>query len=398
MSVPFLLTGCFMALLGASDDVLFESLLIFDPASEEHGHVHASCVVECPGGDLRAVWYENGPELPAPYFSENRDKSDDVRIGGSRMAKGNIAWDACHVVSDTFGVSDNNPCMVVDRDGRLWLFHAVLLGVPEVSWTSALIRYKISAQYGEEGAPAWDMENLLIPHLFSLETTPNKAAPLPGNETDTPAKIRKREKSVDPYKTRLGWMPRSHPIIRSDGALLLPLANENYGIAAMAITKDGGATWAMGEAVPGRGLEQPTVVEFPDGMMKAFFRNGHLAHRIMSSDSKDGGVTWSPVEKTALPHPNAGIEAIVTASGRLLMIYNDSEEERDRLAVSLSDDRGLTWTHTRHLENTPGERFDYPSIIQGNDCSFHATYSYNTNTIKYAHFNEAWIMAGDDAS
>lgn len=398
MSVPFLLTGCVMALLGASGDILFESLLIFDPEAKSHGHVHASCIVECPNGDLRAVWYENGSELPPPYFSENRDKSDDVRIGGSRKAKDSAVWDACHVVSDTFGVSDNNPCMVVDRNDRLWLFHAVLLGVPEVSWTSALIRYKISGRYDEEGAPAWDTENLLIPHLFSLETTTNEAAPLPGNETDAPAQNRERKKSVDPYKTRLGWMPRAHPIIRSDGALLLPLANENYGIAAMAITKDGGATWEISQAVPGRGLEQPTVVEFPDGAMKAFFRNSHFARRILSSESKDGGVTWSPVEKTTLPHPNAGIEALLTDSGRLLMIYNDSEKERDRLAVSLSDDRGVTWTHTRHLENTPGERFDYPSIVQGGDGVFHATYSYNTKTIKYARFNEVWIMAGDDAS
>lgn len=398
MPIPFLLTGCIMALLGASDTVVFESSLIFDPAVEDHGHVHASCIVECPNGDLRAVWYENGPELPPPYFSENKDKSDDVRIGGSRMAKGNTAWDACHVVSDTFGVSDNNPCMVVDRDSRLWLFHAVLLGVPEVSWTSALIRYKRSAHFDGEGAPAWDMENILVPHLFSLETTQNEAAPLPGNESDAPPRTQSRKKKVDPFKTRLGWMPRAHPVILQDRALLLPLANENYGVAAMAITKDEGATWEISQAVPGRGLEQPTVAVFPDGMLKAFFRNSHIAHRILSSESKDGGHSWSPLEQTTLPHPNAGIEAIVTASGRLLMIYNDSEEERDRLAVSLSDDRGATWPHTRHIENTPGGRFDYPSLVQGSDGSFHATYSYDTKTIKYVHFNEAWIMAGDDAS
>ena len=74
------------------------------------------------------------------------------------------------------------------------------------------------------------------------------------------------------------------------------------------------------------------------------------------------------------------------------MIYNDKEDARDRLAVSISTDRGKTWQWTRHLEDTPGERFDYPSIIQAKDDTLHATYSYNTSAIKYVRFNEAWVQ------
>ena len=43
----------------------YHNELIFDPAVQSHGHVHASCIVECPNGDLLAVWYENGPKLPS---------------------------------------------------------------------------------------------------------------------------------------------------------------------------------------------------------------------------------------------------------------------------------------------------------------------------------------------
>ena len=76
----------------------------------------------------------------------------------------------------------------------------------------------------------------------------------------------------------------------------------------------------------------------------------------------------------------------------LAIIYNDKESSpRDRLAVSISSDRGQTWRWTRHLENTPGQRFDYPSIVQARDGSLHATYSYNLKTIKHATFDEAWI-------
>ena len=394
----FAIVAC--AIMSASMDQPFcEMALIFDPDKESHGHVHASCIVACPNGDLRAVWYESGQELPPPYFSKERDKSDDVRIGGSRKPKGGAAWDAPFVMADTFGVSDNNPCMIVGRDARLWLFHAVLLGVPEISWTSALIRYHVSSAYDASGPPKWDLENLLIVHPVGFEKALEAGLPERGrnlSEEQREAGMKAREGRLkDPYRMRLGWMPRAHPIIRSDGALMLPLANENFGFAAMAVTKDAGATWTIGEAVPDRGLQQPTVVEFSDKSMSAFFRNGNPAHRIQRSESKDGGMTWEPVTLTDLPHPGAGIEAILLKNDHLLMIYNDTEKERDRLAVSISEDRGKTWRWTRHLENTPGQRFDYPSIIQTPDGTLHATYSYNTKTIKYAHFNEAWVQQGD---
>ena len=395
-SMTFMMAGWLAVIFGTSEQAIFESTLIFDPEKENHGHVHASCIVECPNGDLRAVWYENGQELPPPYFSKERDKSDDVRIGGSRKPNGGAAWDAPFVMADTFGVSDNNPCLVVDRDARLWLFHAVLLGVPEKAWASALIRYHIASAYDQAGPPKWDVENLLIVHPVGFENAFQAAMQKGGNRLSEEQRqagmkmIQGRLK--DPFKARLGWMPRAHPTIRSDGALLLPLANENFGIAAMAITADAGATWTIGEAVPDRGLEQPTVAEFPDRSLVAFFRNGHAAHRILRSESRDGGMTWSAVTTTDLPHPDAGIEAILLQDGRLLMVYNDSEKERDRLAVSVSEDRGKSWAHTRHLENTPGQRFDYPSIVQGKDGTLHVTYSYNTKTIKYVHFNEHWLM------
>ena len=89
--------------------VSFEAEVIFDPALESHGHVHASCIVEGPNGDLRAVWYENGTRLTAPYFSAQQDKSDDVRIGGARKAGDAKTWDKPFVMANTFGISDNNP-------------------------------------------------------------------------------------------------------------------------------------------------------------------------------------------------------------------------------------------------------------------------------------------------
>lgn len=391
-----LVLGCMMLSAADATTPLYEADFVFDPEAADHGHVHASCIVECPNGDLRVVWYENGPKLPPPYFSEQRDKSDDVRIGSARKPAGAPGWEPPFVMADTFGVSDNNPCMVIDKDQRLWLVYPTLLGVPKWTWASALVRYSISSDYQKPGVPTWSKQDILVPHPLGLrEIVDATLAKLP--ETLRERLKQEVEKAYqNPLVERLGWMPRAHPLVRSDGAVVLPLSNENLDIACMAITKDGGETWTIGSPVPEAGLTQPTLVEFPDGQIVAFFRNGGPERRIKRCESSDGGMTWGEVTLTDRLHPGAGIEAILAPNGNLVLIYNDKETSpRDKLAVSISTDRGKTWQWTRHLENTPEQRFDYPSLIAAKDGTFHASYSYNLKTIKHVRFNEAWVREGD---
>lgn len=367
---------------------LYHSELIFDTAVQSHGHVHASCIVECPNGDLLAVWYENGPKLPSFEYEKDADKSDDVRIGGARLRRGASRWDTPFVVSDTFGLSDNNPALVIDQQKRLWLIHVTLLDVPEWSWGSSLLWYNISCDYQQPGAPHWQKEAVLVPHIRRLEETVRGYSH--GRDTSD---IEERLKN--PLMRRLGWMPRAHPLILDDGTLLLPLGNENFNVVAMALTHDDGRTWVMSKLIPGLGISQPTVVKLPSGKLVAFFRDESPDHRIKRSESEDQGMTWSEVTKTQLPNPGSGIEAVMLRDNHLAMIYNDRETSRDSLAISISDDEGTTWKWTRHLEKTPGGRFDYPSLIQAKDGSLHATYSYNVRTIKYVHFNEERVQHGN---
>ena len=378
---------------------------IFDPADHSRGHVHASTIVECPNGDLRAVWYENGTPLDDPrYYRARRDKSDDVRIAGSRLPRGSNTWEQPFVMSDTFGVSDNNPTMAVDADGRLWLIHSTMLGAPDWSWGSSLLRYKISTDYQKPGPPRWERDDLLIPHPGDLEPVLDEFArviDLPQTRaaynisTDQANALvkRMREWSSEPIRLRLGWMPRVHPIVRRDGTLIVPLSNENFNIPMMAMTSNSGQTWHYSNPVPGVGLIQPSLVEFPDGTITAFFRNGDPRRRIKRSSSTDGGMTWSQPELTDRPHPGGGIEALLLKSGHLALVYNNKEEKpRDKLAVSISTDHGQTWKWTRQLEDTPGARFDYPSIIQTKDGMIHVTYSDHLKTIRHARFNEEWVI------
>ncbi len=382
---------------------VYEAMSIFDPEAEQHGHVHASSVIECPNGDLRAVWYENGPALPSPpFYNKDRDKSADVRIAGSRKKRDADKWERSVVMSDTFGVADNNPSLAIDAEHRLWLIHSTMLGAPDWTWGSSVLRYRISSNYDEGTLPRWEQSNILIPHPQGLEPVVSRLAEYLQKEGSRfglgAERLNKyvdtlKERLKDPLKQRLGWMPRVHPLVRHDGALMVPLSNENFDIAMMAITSNGGETWTYSHPVPNAGVIQPSLVELPDGTIQAYFRNSDPRHRIQRSVSKDGGLTWSPLELTDLLHPGGGIEAVLLKSGRLAIVYNNKETgPRDKLAVSISDDLGKTWKWTRQLEDEPNGRFDYPSVIQAQDGMLNVTYSYHLKTIKHVRFNEAWVQ------
>ncbi|HYO81598.1 MAG TPA: exo-alpha-sialidase, partial [Bryobacteraceae bacterium] len=145
----------------------------------------------------------------------------------------------------------------------------------------------------------------------------------------------------------------------------------------------------------------PSVVQRKDGTLVAYMRdNGPPPKRILTSESKDRGMTWTPAEDTQLPNPGASVEAISLRDGRWLIVYNDTERGRHSLAVSVSDDEGSTWKWTRHLEQRPNCQFHYPSVIQAGDGSVHVTYSYfvpegpggkQGKSIKHVRFDPGWV-------
>jgi predicted neuraminidase len=165
----------------------------------------------------------------------------------------------------------------------------------------------------------------------------------------------------------------------------------------MAISDDDGINWTASLPSVGRGNVQPAIIEKSDGSLIAYMRdNGDEPGKIMVSSSNDEGFTWSPAEKIELPNPGASIDAIKLKSGYFLMIYNDVDDGRHSLAVSISEDEGRTWRYTRSIENTKkGEgAYAYPTVIQSEDGKIHATFSYHVKenkTIKYVSFTEEWV-------
>jgi predicted neuraminidase len=398
-----------VAAAAAGDEAAFiESELIFPL---ERWHNHASCIVETPSGDLVVCWFHGSGER----------KADDVKVEGAHLRKGQRAWSERFVMADTPGYPDTNCTMFIDPQGRLWLLWPTILAN---EWHTALMKYRISSDYEKEGPPRWQVSEVL-----HVTPGPEFAGPVikwaDEHEKDlleeTQAKTLEwlrelRIHSQDKLYRQLGWMTRAHPFVLDGSRLIVPLYSDGFSFSLMAISDDWGQTWHTSTPLVGAGNIQPSIVQRRDGSLYTLMRdNGPAPHRLHQSESRDRGETWSPVTDSDLPNPGSGAEIISLRNGNWVLISNDTERGRNSLAVQMSDDEGRTWKWKRRLEfEAPGPdagSFHYPSLIQARDGSLHASYSYHlarrdlprdvdgdpaAKSIKHAHFNEAWIKAGDE--
>ncbi|CAI8045465.1 hypothetical protein GBAR_LOCUS25152 [Geodia barretti] len=143
-------------------------------------------------------------------------------------------------------------------------------------------------------------------------------------------------------------------------------------------------------------LIQPSVIRpHPSQPLLFAFLRDRQAQNIYTTSSTDDGYTWTEPSPTKLPNNNAAIQACVLSNGHVVLVYNPTTGPRVPLRVSLSEDGGLSWLHSRDLE-TNGTEFSYPSLLQTPDSFIHVSYTYNRQTIKYVKFMESWIMDGQD--
>jgi predicted neuraminidase len=204
-----------------------------------------------------------------------------------------------------------------------------------------------------------------------------------------------------PYFQRMGWQTKNKAVLIDGRRLIVPLYSDGFSFSLMAFTDDGGRTWGFSEPLVGAGNIQPSIATRADGTLVAYMRdNGPVPKRLHISTSRDKGLTWSLVKDSDLPNPGSGADIVTVRNGHWVLAYNDTEQGRHSLAVSLSTDEGRTWSATRHLESGPRDQSPsgaYPSIIQGADGSIHVVYSFHGSaagkTIKYARFPESWLVS-----
>ncbi len=143
-----------------------------------------------------------------------------------------------------------------------------------------------------------------------------------------------------------------------------------------------------------RGPDEPMIVERKDGTLWMMVRMRGLAETI----SRDGGKTWTPVEKIAIQHPTSRFFLRRLQSGALLLVKHGGIQEktkREKLTALISDDDGKTWQGGLMLD----ERDDvtYPDGIQTADGTLHIIYDHQRTPlgeILMATFREKDVRAG----
>ena len=203
----------------------------------EHWHNHGSCIVETPKGDLIVCWFHGSGERNA----------DDVKIEGARKRKGS-PWSRRFTMADTAGYPDTNCCLLIDPEGQLWLFWPTILAN---QWETALMKYRISADYHKGGPPKWKTNDVLhlkpgpeferaVSNFVQQSESRLAEFPAPSRERIHGWLDSIRGRAANKLERRLGWMTRAHPFVLDGKRLIVPLYSDGFSFSLMAITDDWG--------------------------------------------------------------------------------------------------------------------------------------------------------------
>lgn len=327
---------------------------------------HSATIEELPNGDLIAA-----------FFGGTKERNPDVCIWTCTKKKGSDRWSAPKQVAD--GIQNDtlryacwNPILfqVPEKNGELWLFYKV--GPNVAGWKGYLIRSK-------NGGKTWS-KPVEMPEGF-LGPAKNKPIYIDGRilcpastegghwdchfeYTDDLGKTWHRTPSLD---AELNVPTKDRPLVetRADIGRVPYDASKAKRIYAI----------------------QPTILKLADGRLQMLCRTRNA--KTGTAFSSDRGTTWSKMTLLDLENNQSGIDAVTLKDGRHVLIYNNFETldgtpkgVRTPLSIAVSED-GSTWRHLLTLEESPISQYSYPSIIQAEDGTLHAIYTWRRQRIKH---------------
>ncbi len=188
---------------------------------------------------------------------------------------------------------------------------------------------------------------------------------------------------------------RNKPIELPDGTILCGSSTENAGWRVHIErtrypfgewTKTGPLNSAMEY-----GAIQPTFLLHDPERLQILCRT--KSGVVTECWSEDKGFTWHRMTSTGLPNPNSAIDALMLHDGRSLLVFNPTTSGRGVLSLAMSKD-GRFWNSAVELENSPGEEFSYPAIVQSSDGRLHITYTWKRQKIKHVVIDPFRLKAG----
>jgi len=180
-----------------------------------------------------------------------------------------------------------------------------------------------------------------------------------------------------------------------------------YLKAGVLISHDRGRTWTPGGdvEVPHHpiGADEPALVRLSNGDLFAILRTSYP--RPYETRSRDGGLTWEPLQPSAFHGYNSPAALLRLRDGAILRAWDNSPTERFPLVVALSTDDCHSFTPPRTVtEPTAGpdgklsfRTACYPTLAQAADGTIlMAWWQVDPGekfTVRYARFNRAWVEA-----
>lgn len=326
---------------------------------------HAPALIETEDGGMLCAW-----------FAGSFEGSGDISIVVSKLDPETQTWSIPITVSQGENRSEQNPAFFRHPNGDIWLIY-----------TS-----QISRQEGKD--------NMQFSSIIMVQKSHNEGL----NWSDAEVLIHNE-----------GTFSRQPIQILSNGRWIFStwlcedsadgLTNDP---TEFQVSDDEGTTWKPIRMPESEGRVHANVIELEKGHLIAFMRS-RFADFIYKSESKDYGDSWSVPEATSLPNNNSSISAIKLSSGEIAIAYNLNSASnatfgkiawpglRNPVAVSVSEDGGLTWPIGRIFEQAEGfigtenktnnAQYEYPTLYQDRQGTLHLVYAYkNRLSVKYVRF------------
>ncbi|WP_240914796.1 sialidase family protein [Roseimicrobium sp. ORNL1] len=247
------------------------------------------------------------------------------------------------VVENTAGNNVMSVSLLRLQDGRLAMFYCI-----KNSWLDCRPHMRVST----DEAASWSEPKLLLqaPGYFVLNN----------------------DRVIQTSKGRIILPLGYHRSRLSD-----PHSSKSFDARAITMwiySDDAGQTWqeaANWWAIPvasGSGLQEPGVVELPDGTLMGWSRTDQGAQYGFTST--DGGRTWSAPVLTEMKSPTSPASIrVLPGTTDLLAIYNDHSgkfafpaKKRTPLNACVSQDGGKTWPVRKLLEEDPEGWYCYTAM------------------------------------
>jgi len=351
------------------------------PMYSEHNHDPA--LVDCPNGDLLAIWY-----------SCRNEPGRELGILASRLRYGSNEWEPASPFWDAPDRNDHAPALWSDDSGSIYHFNGLAAAA---TWGNLATVMRISTDSGA----TWSKARLINP------------------------------------EHGLRHMPVESVFRTTEGFLVLPCdaVTGGSGGTAVHISRDEGKTWND----PGAGRPSPTfaadstggwiagihagVTQLKDGSLMAFGRGNNIDGRMPMSISKDMGLNWT-YSASEFPPLGSGQRLVLRRlrEGPILfvsfadrkkgMVMRNAAGRRGKvfgMFAALSFDEGKTWPAKRlfspggaarqvdgggntgkfTMDDTHSEPRGYLAATQTRDGLIHLI-----SSKQHYVFNLAWIRHG----